>query len=95
MWIEITTKKDVSDKELGYVVDKINKMLHAGEFQEIDDLLRDADVGNTSIVVMIACLRVPFVVRDRLPNWKPYLQRCYTAVQNLGQDADRLFRGLY
>lgn len=94
MWTEITTKQEVSNRELSYIIEEILKMMCAGELQELDDLLRDMDVEKTSIVVMIACLRTPFLVRDQLPHWKTYLQRCQVSFQNLGEDADELCRGL-
>ncbi len=96
MWTEITKKPECSDRELGEVIVGITKLLNDGDFQAFDDFLRDEDVENTSILIMTACLRTSFMARDRLPNWKNYLQRCHVVVQNLGEeDADDLFRGLW
>jgi len=90
---KLQKKQECSDREIGEVIVGISELLNAGDFQTFDDFLRDSDVGNTSIIMMTTCLRTPFLARDRLPNWKTYLQRSY--VKNRGQeDPDELFRGL-
>ena len=93
-WNDTIIKEDPSTAELKYVIEQLLSMIHHDRFEGLDCLLRDMDVERTSIDVMVACQRTPFVVRDQLPNWKPYVQRCYAEFANRGEDADGLCRGL-
>ena len=94
LWNDTIIKEDPSTAELKYILEQLLSMIHHDRFEELDGLLRDMDVEKISIDGMVACLRTPFVVRDRLPNWKPYVQRCYEEFANRGEDADGLCRGL-
>lgn len=81
-------------EKLGEVINGLTSALKAQRLDVIDYVLRMADVERMSMEAMIAFLRVPFVVRDRLGEWRGFLRRAKAEAHRRGLDDPRLFRGL-
>ena len=71
-----------------------NDYLIPGKFQELDDVLRQADMEKLLDVIIIGLVRVPYLAREFLPSWKAAVERARAVLKNRGRDAGRLLIGL-
>ena len=84
----------ISTKDLQDVIDGINNALNADRFDLLDEVLRELNTLTMSVEAIIAFLRVPFMGRHRLKEWRAFRERAAAEFSRRGLDADRLLRGL-
>jgi hypothetical protein len=85
--------KDLTMAELGDLVDKISDALRAGKFGKVNRWL-EADPKHMAEVEMVAYMRVPFMARDKLSNWKSFVRKVRDEIDIRGQDGDKFCQGL-
>lgn len=76
-WIGLAEQSPdtLSSAVLSSIIDGLTNALRAGRFDLVDRAYKEVDVQKMSLEAMMAFLRVPFVVRDRLAEWAPFLQK--------------------
>ena len=94
-WVKWSIQEDLSSRELAELLDDINHLLHNSDFEIIDQFYVDSNVSTMNTLVMTTFLRFPFSVRQYLPNWQFFLDRCEEEVLRRGDDPLNLFKGLY
>jgi hypothetical protein len=62
-------------RTLGELLDLINRMIAAGAFIDLDDLLREVSIEEADSAYLCGCLRFTFPVRQVLPYWQTLLER--------------------
>lgn len=63
-------------------------------YEAINKLLEDADVDELSPWSLVALLRSSFPLRKYLPAWPPLLEQVRGKLENSGEDAAKILRGL-
>lgn len=69
-------------------------ILHSHDFHSYDEMLKKIDISRASEYVLISVLRLAFSYRDKIENFKPFLEQTRQELINRGFDAEEELRGL-
>ncbi len=85
---------EIRTADLERIISGLDGMLNAERFDMVDSILRHLNPTKMAIETMIAFLRVPFMARHRLHEWRKFRDRARDEFLERRVDADRLLRGL-
>lgn len=88
------TERELTSRELGDIVDKINRMLNKGQFKEYDQMLESFDPSKMLVQEMIAYSRCSFMARNKLKYWKTFVAECSSELSDRGLQGHRILQGL-
>ena len=81
--------------QIDEVFKKIDDLCQAGDFDAIDSLIRELNVSELSITMILSWVAITKPARDRLPSWPQFREKCEERVRFLAPErAHRLLRGL-
>jgi hypothetical protein len=84
-----------TDAEIDALYDKVDDMLRAGLFDDVDRLLASIDVERLTITMMLAHATITFAANDRLREYFPYVARVRVRLMQVDPErTDDLLRGL-
>lgn len=72
----------------------LSTMLHFGQFAEVDALMRNIEVSQTSTEELVAWCRYSYCANFHLQEWKNLVNKVESELLNRGEDAERILRGL-
>lgn len=95
-WVKIAQSEParITTSNLEAVIDGLNLVLKAERFDLLDEIFREARIGQMPVEAIIAFLRVPFMARFRLKEWRGFRRRARAELQARGIDADRVLKGM-
>lgn len=76
------------------IIDEVNRLIGARNFQELDVWLRKVPVYEADPVELIALARSAAPVRSKLPSWTQFVRDCSAAIDAHGGDGKRVLNGL-
>ena len=85
---------DIQDGQLKQLLLYIEHYLWEHDFEELDVLLEVFDPSKASKVASIALVRFTYKARAELPHWEECVDRIKTHFEYIGEDANKLLRGL-
>jgi len=83
------------DKALDIVYDIVDNMLLSARFDDADQALREIDVPNTPIVILVGLLTITLLANDRLPSRSAFFEAVRAECIARGRTGtDQLLKGL-
>lgn len=83
-----------TDAALDLIYDAADDMMARGDFGRLDELLRDADVDQMSVDVLIGLLTATLAGKSRLPSRKNLFDRIVNRLESRGEMEEGLLVGL-
>lgn len=83
-----------TDAALDMVYDMIDDLLCAGQFDECDRLLNDADPDGCSTDILLCLLTATLPASDKLPRREKLMGLARKVIRRRGLDAEELLAGL-
>lgn len=71
-----------------------NTMCVLGQYEEIEDLMRNVDFKNANTTSMMGLCRATFSDRWAIPYWWDYVDRVVEEIKNRGEDYEDIMNGL-
>ena len=97
-WLDrfLEAEKDPTGrKQRVEVLVELRQRAKAGAFEEIDDALRQVDLGRLNDFAVNTLLRGTFAMRLHLPSWASFRDRAAEVFRERGRDPDAVMVGLY
>ena len=85
---------DSIDKRLDEIYNKVDDLLLAGKFEEVDKLLSYIDVRNTNIDILLGWLTITLAARSKLKNRANFFFQCKTKIVFDDRNSSTLLQGL-
>ncbi|MGM0578301.1 MAG: hypothetical protein ACQEXJ_21435 [Myxococcota bacterium] len=73
---------------------RMNAELREKRFEKISEALAAVDVADVTTLALVGVLRSTFAARTRIPEWRNFARRVRKALEQRGENADVLLRGL-
>ena len=96
-WLKAFTRSGTEEpttRALADLIAQLEDLLAAKEFALLDRIMGEIDVASIHPTVAVAMLRVPYPVRQSLPNWSAFRERVSTDLRRRNMNADKILRGL-
>jgi hypothetical protein len=87
-------KRGDTDAALDLIYDQIDGLLKSGEFQKVDALLEDAEVGSFSVDLLLGLLTATLPARTKLAARRDFFLRAEASLRQRAGWKDDLLRGL-
>lgn len=83
-----------TDFALDLIFDQIDEMLLAGQFDRVDQLLKDTMTNDYSVEVLLGTLTATLPAKAKLPGRVDFFQRAKQTLESRGEPYDSLLVGL-
>lgn len=90
---ELAAKADKSGA-VGFVIDHFDALAEAEQYEDLDLILKSADLERLPPEVLIALVRVPYLIHMHLEAWQGAVYRIALALHGRGLNAKGLLTGL-
>ena len=84
----------LTTREVGDIVDLINKMLNKKQYEQFDEVLRTMKISDTCVQELVAYARCSFMARNKLKYWKTFVGECSSELSDRGLQGHNILRGL-
>ncbi len=84
----------VTDDEIDAVYENVNDALMRGEFDQVDNSLRDLNPEKMSLDLVLAWLTITLAAADKLPSRITFFSKAIKAASEQGLFESGLFDGL-
>jgi hypothetical protein len=83
-----------TDAAMDLVFDRIDEMLTANQFRDVNSILDAVTTGDWSLTMLMGFLSITLSAADRLPSRPAFFDRVWKTCTSMGKNPEKLLGGL-
>lgn len=91
---EFYSARDETD-QVRFLFEHFDDWIQGDQFYKIDEFLKEVDVTKAADAPLVGLVRVPFLARRRLKEWKPMLEKVAAELEKRQHNSKKLLAGLF